>query len=284
MELRNPYTSAPDFSQLALDVPAFAPFVRTTSKGLPTIDFQDEKAVRALTAALLKRDFGLEIVLPNDRLCPMVPGRLEYVLWILQVASVLPTSLTSPRLPTLPDLTGIDIGTGSSAIYPLLACRTLHSVRMVGTEIDDVSFEHARRNIGGNGLDKRVALMRADVEGSVFPEDMFGASSTFDFTMCNPPFYSSAEEVADSLAAKELEPFAVCTGGTREMITPGGEVAFVGRMVDETLVLGDRIRWFSSLLGKYSSVAQIVALLQKHKIDNYAIKDLQQGQTKRWVH
>lgn len=30
--------------------------------------------------------------------------------------------------------------------------------------------------------------------------------------MCNPPFYSSAEDVDASLATKELEPFAVSFG------------------------------------------------------------------------
>lgn len=34
--------------------------------------------------------------------------------------------------------------------------------------------------------------------------------------MCNPPFYSSAEEVEAGLEAKELEPFAVSSLGGRE--------------------------------------------------------------------
>lgn len=32
---------------------------------------------------------------------------------------------------------------------------------------------------------------------------------SFDFTMCNPPFYSSFEEVARSASEKELAPNAV---------------------------------------------------------------------------
>ena len=31
----------------------------------------------------------------------------------------------------------------------------------------------------------------------------------FDFTMCNPPFYASAEDIAHSAAAKEMGPNAV---------------------------------------------------------------------------
>ena len=32
----------------------------------------------------------------------------------------------------------------------------------------------------------------------------------YDFTMCNPPFYASREEVIQSAEAKEFEPNAVC--------------------------------------------------------------------------
>lgn len=84
--------------------------------------------------------------------------------------------------------------------------------------------------------------------------------------MCNPPFYGAAAEVSSSQSAKALAPFAVrpvsfrqvalsdvrhekiCTGGEAEMITPGGEVAFVGRIVSESVALSARIRSVSLLL------------------------------------
>ena len=31
---------------------------------------------------MLSRDFGLEVVLPGDRLVPMVPQRLNYIHWL----------------------------------------------------------------------------------------------------------------------------------------------------------------------------------------------------------
>ena len=34
--------------------------------------------------------------------------------------------------------------------------------------------------------------------------------SSFEFTMCNPPFYSSPEEVAKSASEKDCAPHAVC--------------------------------------------------------------------------
>lgn len=61
--------------------------------------------------------------------------------------------------------------------------------------------------------------------------------------MCNPPFYSDREEVLRSAEAKELGPNAVCTGADTEMITPGGEVMFVRKMVEESLILKTRCRY-----------------------------------------
>lgn len=63
-----------------------------------------------------------------------------------------------------------------------------------------------------------------------------------DLTMCNPPFYESHDEIRDLAALKAVEPFATCTGSQVEMITPGGEVAFVGRLVDESVSASSRIR------------------------------------------
>jgi len=54
--------------------------------------------------------------------------------------------------------------------------------------------------------------------------------------MCNPPFYSSREEIEKSTNEKELSPSAVCTGADTEMITPGGESAFVRQIVTESLI------------------------------------------------
>lgn len=105
----------------------------------------------------------------------------------------------------------------------------------------------------------------------------------FDFTMCNPPFYASAEEVVRSAAAKALSPNAVCTGAEVEMITAGGEEGFVSKMVRESLALGERCRWYTSMLGKQSSLAALVSLLRVHSITNYALTELVQGHTRRWA-
>lgn len=67
------------------------------------------------------------------------------------------------------------------------------------------------------------------------------------------------------------------------MVTPGGEAAFVSRMVDESIVLGGKLGVCSSLLGKFSSVTLVVAHLRANKVENFTIKTLERGRTKRWV-
>lgn len=45
-----------------------------------SIDFTDARALRALTAALLRHDFDLDIELRDDRLCPTVGSQITHLL------------------------------------------------------------------------------------------------------------------------------------------------------------------------------------------------------------
>ena len=102
--------------------------------------------------------------------------------------------------------------------------------------------------------------------------------------MCNPPFYSSAADLLASAVAKKRPPHSACTGADIEMVTPGGEVAFVTRMIDQSKDLQERCQWFTSMLGKASSVEQIIEKIREAGVTNYAVTDLMPGNaTKRWV-
>ncbi|KAJ6542267.1 ribosomal RNA large subunit methyltransferase F-like protein [Mycena sp. CBHHK59/15] len=210
MHPRNPYRIPPDFRQLAQTYPPLQPCLVPSETGF-TIDFKDEVAQKHLTEALLHRDFGISLSLPPGRLCPPVPNRLNYVLWIQDILQA--TGSAGP-------VHGVDIGTGASAIYPLLACKLEPDWSFITTDVDDVSLASARSNLAQNGL-----LARVDVVPTTTAAPVFAALSSpharFDFTMCNPPFYSSLADVAASADAKALGPSAVCTGAYVEMITPG---------------------------------------------------------------
>ncbi|KAI0686553.1 S-adenosyl-L-methionine dependent methyltransferase [Earliella scabrosa] len=282
MHPRSPYRNPPDFLALAAAYPPLKPHVLQTPNGPATIDFKDEASQRRLTEAILQRDFGLKMELPPGRLCPPVWMTLNYILWLEDVIQAV--LLADPEQDSERIVRGLDIGTGASAIYPLLGCSTHSNWVFTATEVDDMSLQSAARNIDANRLQDRIALVRAVPDDPILLPLFQRASDTqYDFTMCNPPFYSSREDVIQSAEAKEFEPNAVCTGADTEMITPGGEAAFVGRMLMESLGLRNKCRWFTSMLGKMSTLTHIVQLLRENKVDKYAITELVQGQTRRWV-
>ncbi|QRW21620.1 ribosomal RNA large subunit methyltransferase F [Rhizoctonia solani] len=78
-----------DFGQLAEAFPPLKPFLFKNTGGRYSLNFKDDAANRTLTRALLKRDFGLDVTLLEDRLCPPVPNRLNYVLWISEVVKAI---------------------------------------------------------------------------------------------------------------------------------------------------------------------------------------------------
>ncbi|GAA5969647.1 hypothetical protein JCM3765_000609 [Sporobolomyces pararoseus] len=311
-QLKNPYDLPPSFEQLATDVPELAEHILEGVSGKCTIDWKNDESVRCLAKALLRRDFDLQVELPEDRLCPTVPSRLEYCLWVLKL------SLLTARTPLQQKtkVIGLDIGTGASCIYPLLLARTLERMsssqsvlsktserslagngdrgidfQLLATEIDEDSLTIARKNVERNkGLENRIKVLQADgaatdLIGWKLLERNLREGEMIDFVMCNPPFYASTEEIELSARQKELEPFAVCTAANNELITKGGEVEFVKRMIEESLRIGSsKVRWFTSLIGKYSSISPLVAELREHTISNYHILLLRNsGQTRRWI-
>lgn len=260
-----------------------------------TVDFGDPDAARALTKCLLRRDFGLDIDIPADRLCPPVPNRLNYLLWIEDlVAETFPRYAVSSSSPSPEDeatgdaVVGIDIGTGSTAIYPLLACSRNPSWRFLALESDPTSFASARSNVERNdGGQGRIDLLSADAEtGAVLMQHQAIADPSFraTFTMCNPPFYDSREDMERSESLKADAAAGACTGSQAEMITPGGEVAFTQLQLAESRspVLRDRVQWYSTMLGKLSSVERLVADLKRAGVTNHAVTEFRQGKTRRW--
>ncbi|KAG9018233.1 hypothetical protein FRB90_011802 [Tulasnella sp. 427] len=279
MHERNPYRDNVDFRLLAEAYPPLRPFVVSTSKGTPGIDFKNAEAQRELTQALLHRDFGLEMhSLPNDRLCPPIPNRLDYVLWIQDIVDEV-AELDSGA----PSVLGIDVGTGASAIYTLLACRLRSNWKMIGTDIDKNSFASAEKNVTANRLQEQITLHLSKPDERIFTPIFENPDKRFSFTMCNPPFYSTFSEAVNSPVIKEFDSFAVCTGAEVEMVTEGGEVGFVRRMILESKELKERCRWYTSLLGKSSSVPPLIEALKEQKVNNYGITELVQSHTKRWV-
>ena len=149
--------------------------------------------------------------------------------------------------------------------------------------MDAKSFAFAQRNVASNDLDSRIRLHRVSPQDPLLPLDALGARR-LDFTMCNPPFYASREDMRSSTASKSGPPSAVCTGADVEMIAEGGDAGFATRMVRESSRLRDRVRWCTCMVGKLASVGAVVAALRGVGCRNWAVGALAEGgRTRRWV-
>ncbi|KAJ5179252.1 hypothetical protein N7492_002462 [Penicillium capsulatum] len=225
--------------------------------------------------------FNYKLNLPDDRLCPPVQNRLNYIHWLHNLVD-----FTAGQFPFDQDseheVIGLDVGTGCCSIYPLIGCATRKNWKFLATDTDEKNIQTAKQNVALNNLESRIHIQQTSLNDPLLPLDKLGREN-IDFTMCNPPFYSSHDEMEKSAAGKEHAPSAVCTGAETEMITPGGEVAFVTRMIDESRALANQVKWFTSMLGKLSSVITLAQKLQDSGVGNYAVTEFVQGRTKRWA-
>lgn len=178
---------------------------------------------------------------------------------------------------------GIDVGVGASCIYPLLGCASRPLWHFVGTEVDLASCKSSKQNVGLNDLDSRIDLRLVDPKGPILDPDLYGIG-TAGFVMCNPPFFKDKEDMVSTHITKKRSPSAICTGADVEMITEGGDLGFVLRMLSDSTKLRDRVQWYSSMLGKLASAYALVDKLKDLGISNWAVTSLQAGSlTKRWA-
>lgn len=259
-------------------------FKKAWQKSSGHLDFQDADTVKVLTNAILKADFGLNLEVPGDRLCPPIPNRWNYVAWVQRLVDS-----TSPHYFNRYDpdrqVVGLDIGTGASAIYTMLCLKTRPNWTMCATEIDKKSFDSAVRNLTLNNLVTRTKMLQTIDSNKLIPLQHLGVEK-LDFTICNPPFFTDENDMRSSLKGegKSYKPNAVCTGAEIEMVCPGGDLGFVARIVNESLLLKDMVTWYTSMLGKLTSAKSVVGLLKQHGVNNWAVGVIEAGgQTKRWI-
>ncbi|WFD36686.1 23S rRNA (adenine(1618)-N(6))-methyltransferase [Malassezia cuniculi] len=222
----------------------------------------------ALTTALLA-ELDIHADLAADRLCPAVPSRLNYVHWIEDIVG------------DVADAHGLDIGTGSVAVYAVLACALHPRWTMVGTDIDGdaIALAEAVLSKTASAGDVRNIAARVELRHTAAPSPLI-PDSTFDFVICNPPFYASQAE-REQCAADKQTPHEQVAATATELYTPGGEVAFVRQMIDESVHRS--VGWATSMVGRLASIGELVAYLRQQRISNYALAEFVQGKTRRWA-
>ncbi|KAK5868587.1 hypothetical protein PBY51_009587 [Eleginops maclovinus] len=274
MHPRNRYKDKPpDFAYLAAKYPDFQQHVHTSLAGRPVVNFKEPEAVRALTCTLLKEDFGLTIEIPLERLIPTVPLRLNYIHWVEDLID----GQKQPRR-------GIDIGTGASCIYPLLGA-TMNGWYFLATEVDDICFDYATKNVEQNSLSDLIKVVKVPQKTLLMDALKEETEIVYDFCMCNPPFFANQLEAkgVNSRNSRRPPPSSVNTGGVTEIMAEGGELEFVKRIIHDSLQLKKRLRWYSCMLGKKCSLAPLKEELRKQGVPKVTHTEFCQGRTMRWA-
>ncbi|KAJ2013042.1 hypothetical protein GGI14_005563 [Coemansia sp. S680] len=237
------------------------PYLVSESCERSTIDFKNPDAVRVLNQALLSVYFDLRIHLPSNSLCPTIANRLNYIKWLS--ANIIPEFTPGP-------LTGLDIGTGASCIYPLLGARYLSQCKFVGTDINEESVAIASQNVDQNELHDIIKVFLNTDRHTTLPLDALDfplpnmdiEGSNFAFCMCNPPFYESIDERLRLRQMKRGAPSLNTIAKDDELYTEGGEESFLSRLVDESVLCAKRIKWYTTMVGKKNTLALLKTKLR----------------------
>ncbi|KAG5884627.1 hypothetical protein JTB14_023821 [Gonioctena quinquepunctata] len=272
MHPRNIYKSPPDFKQLALDYPEFRGFVKQDISGKVSVDFKDLKSLRALSCTLLKKDFGLKVSIPLNKLIPTIPLRLNYILWLEDLLS-----LTGKA----ENIIGIDIGTGASCIYPLLAAKK-NKWSMVATEVDGDSISCARQNIEANALQNLIKIVKVEKDTLLHGVE---SDEQYDFCMCNPPFFASTQELHPGFNSRSLcrpKPKNSFCASVNEVVVKGGEMDFISKLINESKELGKRVQIYTTMMGHKRTLPQLKKLLREAQVTSFKDTEFCQGNTTRW--
>ena len=280
---RNRHQGRYDFPALLQAHPALARFVIRNPYGKPSIDFADPAAVRTFNRALLAQLYGLHHWdIPEGYLCPPVPGRADY---LHGLADVLATS-NAGIIPRGEQVRVLDIGTGANCIYPLLG-HIDYGWQFVGSDIDPQALAAAQRNLVANGLDQAIELRLQSQRTQIF-RGLLRADERFHLTLCNPPFHASASEAHSGSRRKwrnlgKLDPSrqlpALNFGGQHnELWCPGGELAFIQQMIEESREHAAQVLWFSCLVSKAGNLPMLHARLRQVGARQIRQVDMAQGQ------
>lgn len=281
MHRRNIFRKEPDFKKLACDYQELRQFMTVGFKNKLKFDFKNPDALRALTCALLHRYFQKRITLPPDRMIPAVPQRLNYICWIEDLVKLVETQASDMNV------VGFDIGTGASCIFPILTCHRNPTWSFIGVEADAKSFSIAMENVQKNFMEDRIRLVKITTDDTL--SDILCLSSfPITFIMCNPPFFE--EEYGITL---EVNPNVRSgrpksesnTSDKMESITAGGEIAFVGHMLDQSRHLKEEVTIYTSMLGKKQSLVHFKQTLSSLNEENlsWTWAELCQGKTIRYA-
>ena len=264
----NKFNKGYNFDELVKSNPYLKVFVSQNKYGTTTIDFSNPKAIKELNKALLFSFDQLSIWnFPDENLCPPIPGRLDYIHHLADLLS------------EEENIKILDIGTGATCIYPLLGVAEYHW-NFVATDIDLDSLDTAQENIDDNHLENQIELRQQFDEQHIL-KGVIEEDDAFTATMCNPPFYKSAEEAqgANRRKTRNLGNNSVRNffGNNNELWYVGGEKAFLHNYLYESSLFSKKSKWFTSLVSKKENVESLKKSSTKLGVKEFKVIPLNQG-------
>ena len=252
--LNNRHQGRYDIDALVKSHPELERYITANKKGEKSVKFSDPNAVKALNTALLIHYYALEYWdIPDGYLCPAVPGRADYV---HHIAELIEEKTQGVKL--------LDIGTGANLIYPIVASHD-YGWHVVGTDIDADVLSSAQNIINKNKrLQMSVELRRQPNTQDIF-HGIIDNKDFFDLTMCNPPFYQSAEEAIKNNERKNKNLHGNksnkvkrnFSGQATELWTEGGEKQFLKDMVYQSQKYSTQVGWFTTLVSREAYIPAI---------------------------
>ncbi|WP_435263348.1 23S rRNA (adenine(1618)-N(6))-methyltransferase RlmF [Tenacibaculum sp. nBUS_03] len=236
--------------------------------GKETIDFSDPIAVKEFNKALLLTYYNIKYwEFPDTNLCPPIPGRVDYIHYLANL------------LEDEKNVKILDIGTGASCVYPLLG-NAVYNWDFTGTEIDADSLKIAQKNIDNNNLGSCIELRFQKDETNIL-KNLLRSSDSFTASMCNPPFYKSAEEArgANRRKSRNLGNNAVrnFAGNSNELWYVGGEKAFLHTYLYESSLYPKASKWFTSLVSKKENIKSLENSSKKLRVTDFKVIPMNQG-------
>jgi 23S rRNA (adenine1618-N6)-methyltransferase len=252
---RNKHRERYDFKKLIIANPDLAAFVRLNEYSDESIDFFNPEAVKQLNKALLEYFYDLEYWdIPENYLCPPIPGRADY---IHHVADLLAGENHDLSIPTGSKIRCLDIGVGANCVYPVIGKQS-YGWSFVGADIDPLAVASAQKITEMNPALRGEITCRLQPNSKDTFKGIIQEGERFDVTICNPPFHSSAEEAEESatkkisnLKGKRItKPVLNFGGKSNELWCEGGEGRFVSNMIEQSKLFKENCLWFTTLISK----------------------------------
>ncbi|MDN3679252.1 23S rRNA (adenine(1618)-N(6))-methyltransferase RlmF [Vibrio tapetis subsp. quintayensis] len=291
LHARNDHIGRYDFAKLVEALPELAPFTFANPHGDTSINFSDDESVKMLNKALLALHYGVkQWDIPTGYLCPPIPGRVDYIHHIGDLLA----QCNKGKLPVGVKVTGLDIGAGANAIYPIVAS-SCYKWGMVGSDIDPISVENAKNIAQNNAHLAQKLQFRLQENNKNFFANIIKDGEFYDFTMCNPPFHASQEE-ANKGSQRKLQNLAINRekrgqkpepkkqsalnfgGQNAELWCKGGEETFIRNMAFESADFKNQCLWFTTLISKKENVRQLTRALDKVGVTNIQVVEMKHGQ------